>query len=558
MLFCCINQHPNKPGNIRCDKCSSLLAGALISDYRVVSYIGKGSTSDVYLAEQNSLHGRKVVIKILHRSCSEEYVDSFRSEAKLLASLSHPYILPIFSYGVIREQTMFTANYVPYLVVQFAEQGSLAESFERQGNRPWSLERVVTLAKDVAEALDYAHSRNVLHRDVKPANLLQIGSHVLLSDFSVASLIDAGASHLSTGLAGSPAFMAPEVWSMHPGRYSDQYALAVTCFLLLTGNYPFSKNETSNMRSWQHAHCYTTPTSLNEYRNDLPLAVNVVLQKAMTKNPHERYPTVQSFALDLLNASLEITQQLVKPSISALSPITPFRPVPENVQANEKALVKLQPVAVSLANAPATDPIATIIPAATNHAIRDQEGKYKPLMHEFPAAIPKTSRSSNRWIWCALILNLFIYVMLMTESILVVGTLSFSFRSLITVCPALLVGFLLALLFKRISLTSLSWSLFWGIFFGMTNALLSLLACIVCYSLLLRVQFQGSTGENLSGFFGPSLHFDSDPRIVVLLLLALWVSVTGGAIIGIINMQGEGAPPISQPGSQKQSSRLKW
>jgi len=117
MTFCCINQHLNKPGTIRCAKCSSLVAGALISDYRVVSYIGKGSTSDVYLAEQNSLHGRKVVIKILHRSCSEEYVDSFRSEAKLLASLSHPYILPIFSYGVIHEQTMFTANYVPYLVV---------------------------------------------------------------------------------------------------------------------------------------------------------------------------------------------------------------------------------------------------------------------------------------------------------------------------------------------------------------------------------------------------------------------------------------------------------
>src|SRR5436305_3790656 len=331
MTFCCINQHLNKPGTIRCAKCSSLVAGALISDYRVVSYIGKGSTSDVYLAEQNSLHGRKVVIKILHRSCSEEYVDSFRSEAKLLASLSHPYILPIFSYGVIHEQTMFTANYVPYLVVQFAEQGSLAESFERQGNRPWSLERVVTLAKDVAEALDYAHSRNVLHRDVKPANLLQIGSHVLLSDFSVASLIDADASHLSTGLAGSPAYMAPEVWGMHPGRYSDQYALAITCFFLLTGNYPFSKNETSNMIGWQHLHCYTAPTSLSEYRTDLPLAEHVVWQKATAQNPHERYPTVQAYALDLLNASQEITQQLARPSISVLSPVTRLHTIPVNV-----------------------------------------------------------------------------------------------------------------------------------------------------------------------------------------------------------------------------------
>ncbi len=354
MLFCCINQHPNQPGNIRCNTCSSLLAGAQISEYRVVSYIGKGSTSDVYLAEQNSLQGRKVVIKILHRSCSEEYVDSFRSEAKLLASLSHPYILPIFSYGVIHETTMFTENYVPYLVVQFVEQGSLADSFERQGNRPWSVERVITLAQDVAEALDYAHAHNVLHRDVKPANVLQIGSHALLSDFSVASLIDANASHLSIGLAGSPAYMAPEVWRMHPGRYSDQYALAITCFFLLTGKYPLTMNGSSNMRGWQHAHCFTTPTSLSEYRAGLPLAVDVVLQKAMAKNPHERYPSVEAFALDLLQASQEITQQLVRSS----SPVARIHLQPDNVQANKKALVELQPVALSLADTPATEPIA--------------------------------------------------------------------------------------------------------------------------------------------------------------------------------------------------------
>jgi len=541
MLFCCINQHLNKPGNIRCAKCSSLLAGAQIDDYRVVSYIGKGSTSDVYLAEQISLHGRKVVIKILHRSCSEEYVDGFRSEAELLASLSHPYILPIFSYGVINEGTMFTANYVPYLVVQFAEQGSLAESFERQGNRPWSLERVVTLAKDVAEALDYAHSRNVLHRDVKPANLLQIGSHVLLSDFSVASLIDAEASHLSTGLAGSPAFMAPEVWGMHPGRYSDQYALAISCFFLLTGNYPLRKNESSNMRGWQYVHCYTTPTSLSEYRADLPLAANVVLQKAMAKNPHERYPTVQAFALDLLKASQEITQQLDKPSLSVLSPDTRFRPLPGNVQANEKAVVELWPVVVSLANTPATEPIAIpIIPAPIKHASREQEGMKKTLLHEVHAATPKTQRSSNRWIWCALTLNVFIIVMLIIEYTLKPGSSGFSFRPVLTLCPALQVGLLLALLFKRIALTTLSWSLFWGIFFGMMNALLSLLACMICYSLLLVVQFQGSIYGGLSGFFGPDLQFVSDPRVIVLLLLALWVSVTGGAIIGIFNMQREG------------------
>ncbi|HEY6286058.1 MAG TPA: hypothetical protein VIX20_10380, partial [Ktedonobacteraceae bacterium] len=103
---------------------------------------------------------------------------------------------------------------------------------------------------------------------------------------------------------------------------------------------------------------------------------------------------------------------------------------------------------------------------------------------------------------------------------------------------------LLALLFKRIRLTTLSWSLFWGIFFGMTNALLSLLACMLWYSLLLAPQLQGSANGSLSGFFSPTLLFASDPRVVVLLLLALWVSVIGGAMIGIFNLQGEGVTRI--------------
>ena len=111
------------------------------------------------------------------------------------------------------------------------------------------------------------------------------------------------------------------------------------------------------MRGWQHAHCFTTPTSLSEYRAELPLAVDVVLQKAMAKNPHERYPSVEAFALDLLQASQEITQQLDRPSTCS-SPVARIHRQPDNVQANEKALVELQPVGLSLANTPATEPIA--------------------------------------------------------------------------------------------------------------------------------------------------------------------------------------------------------
>jgi len=312
MAYCCINQHHNEPGGTWCGKCDSLVAGALIGDYSVISHIGSGSSSDVYLAEQHSLNRRKVVIKILHRSCNQRQVNNFRHEAALFATLSHPYIMPIFSYGVIYERQATLTTSLPYLVLPFAEQGSLADCFVHEGKRPWSLARVVSLTREVAEALDYAHSRGVLHRDVKSANLLQMGAHVLLSDFSIASLIDVDSSHLTAGVAGSPAYMAPEVWAMRPGRYSDQYALAVTCFFLLTGTYPLRKNGGVSARSWQQLHCFVAPSALTEFRADMPLAVNFVLQRALAKDPHDRYPSVQAFANDLLVASQEITQHLIK------------------------------------------------------------------------------------------------------------------------------------------------------------------------------------------------------------------------------------------------------
>jgi serine/threonine protein kinase len=547
MAYCCINQHLNKPGNIRCVECGSLVAGILIGDYRVISYIGNGSSSDVYLAEQHSLNRRKVVIKILHRPCSERHIGDFQREAALLASLSHPYILPIFSYGVIYESQ---TAYLPYLVVQFAEQGSLAESFERGGKRPWSLERVVILAREVAEALDYAHSRNVLHRDVKPANLLQMGSHALLSDFSVASLIDADVSHLSTGLAGSPAYMAPEVWGTHPGRYSDQYALAVTCFFLLAGNLPLKKNAGGHVRSWQHVHCYAIPASLREYRADLPLAVNAVLQKALTKNPHERYPTVQAFANDLLAAAQDTTQQLVNVTRPGPSDNTRVQPELRNVQTEVNERQAIQPVGVTLANAHATDPIAlpaTPTPVPAVNPAWEPVIKNEPLFQDVHTEAPKVSSYSSRWIWRSLLLNLLICLVFAAEYSWQTKTISFGV--LIALCPALLVGPLLARSFRRISLTTFSWALFWGVFFGMTNALLSTLLCLAWNTLLFIVPFWGDIGGGLSDFFNKVLAFD--PQVVVLMLLALWMSVIGGALIGIFSVRDEDVEPLTHQGSRK-------
>ncbi|MBV9231164.1 MAG: serine/threonine protein kinase, partial [Chloroflexi bacterium] len=190
MPFCCINQHVNSTGKTWCNECESLIAGARVDDYSIISYIGKGNMSAVYLANQLSLNNRKVVIKVLPPVGINANVDDFRREAAMLATLTHPYILPIYSYGIVNERHSGAVTYSPYLVLPYAAQGSLTDIFDREGKRPWPLSRVVPIMEEAAEALDHAHAQGVLHRDVKPANLLQMGSHVMLSDFGVASLID--------------------------------------------------------------------------------------------------------------------------------------------------------------------------------------------------------------------------------------------------------------------------------------------------------------------------------------------------------------------------------
>jgi serine/threonine protein kinase len=549
MAYCCINKHLNKSGVIRCVECNSLVAGVLIGDYRVVSYIGNGSSSDVYLAEQNSLNKRKVVIKMLHRSCNERHIDNFNREAALLASLSHPYILPIFSYGAIYERPTALSNCLPYFVIQFAEQGSLAQVFEQGGRRPWPLERVVTLAEEVAEALDYAHSRNILHRDVKPANLLQIGSHVVLSDFSVASLIDADSSHLSIGLAGSPAFMAPEVWGMHPGRYSDQYALAVTCFFLLAGDYPLTRNGVSNARSWQQLHRFAQPSSIGEYRADVPLAVNGVLQKALAKQPHERYATVHDFASDLLAASQDTTQIPAKSHRPGPAEDVRIRPALNNVQTERKERRETPQVGVSLANTPPANLVA--LPTTPVPVVR-QTWTPAPMQkipsQEVHTDIPQISRYNNRWIWRSLLLNLLICLVLAGEYAWQAGSVTSGIAILLALCPVLLVGPLLARPFRRVSLTTFSWSLFWGIFFGVTNALLCALVCLAWNILLFVEPFWQGTITGLSDFHRKALALD--PQVVVLMLLALWLSVIGGVLIGIFSGLDEDVEPLTPQGSR--------
>ncbi|HZR42540.1 MAG TPA: serine/threonine-protein kinase [Ktedonobacteraceae bacterium] len=567
MSFCCINQHANPSGKMWCGECGSLVAGARLGDYEIVSFIGRGSSSAVYLAHQLSLNNRKVVVKVLPPFGSNSDVADFRREAALLASLTHPYIVPIHTYGIVSERHQGSQAYSPYLVLPYVEQGSLEEIFMHEGRNPWSLNRVVPIMEDAAEALEYAHSRGMLHRDVKPANLLLSGSHVLLADFGVAALIDINMSHLTAGWAGSPAFMAPEVWLFRPGRYSDQYALAVTCYYLLAGKFPW-RNATGDVRGWSHLHRYMAPDPIHLYRPDLPREVGIVLQHALAKNPHVRYPTTRMFAADLraamqakavnvsvLNPTLMVADQpaarpvqLPAPSpirlvqMPAPPPVRPLQmPAPHPARSAQMSIRAPVPPVMIPPSPPQTGPIIGPIGVPTTEVPLQFPG-YRPDTHQGVAASVGNAVSSMLtltggragWEWYWLALNLVVCALLTAQAWMHGGS-STAESLLLAVCPCLVIGPLVAFLFQDRPVSSYWRGAMRGMFLGLVDALISSLLCYSWTALWLTFgqwgqQWQHS-GDGLGIFEREFVTLA--PQAVFVILSGSVLMLLGGMIIGL-------------------------
>ncbi len=542
MAYCCINQHQTDTDKLWCSACKSLVAGARIHDYSITSYIGHGSFSTVYLAQQKSLNNRWVVIKVLRQTESQPSVRDFRREAAVLAALSHPYILPIYAYGVIEERQSIMESYSPYLVLPYAEEGSLAEAFVREGKLPWSLKRVSTIVQDVAEALEYAHEQGILHRDIKPANLLVMGSHVVLADFGVASLIDDDVSHLDAAWAGSPAYMAPEVWRFRPGRYSDQYALAVTCFRLLTGESLWSELSIGSTRQWSRLHCSVAPRSLHSCRPDLPSSVDAVIQRALAKDPHERYPSVTEFAADLFAASQEETHVYI-PHQSV--PATSKPPAIDGPTVANNPLLTSKPAAVTAVRpAPLVlqmdakkqkqadrQHLADSTTAASTWPEKLQEGRYRHFVDIVTSPL-LTFKDNDHFLWYALVLNLVICLVLAAQAALASNKVAIAADMLFVLWPALWLGPLVACWFRRVPWVSLSWGVFWGMLFGIANTCLSTLICFSWAVIVILIQQGGGWPAIVSIALG---------RLQValgLVLLGLWISVLGGSLIGLLQARG--------------------
>ena len=545
MPLCCVKHHGNPLGKIWCTQCTSLVAGASIRDYVIDSHLGQGSTSIAYLAHQPKLNDRKVVIKVLHSVASQESIDTFRKEAAVLASLSHPYILPIYDYDIIEEarvDQMGNDSYSPYLVLRYAQHGSLEDIFKQEGNRPWPLQRVLPIIKEAAEALDYAHQaqpRSILHRDIKPANILMVGAHIMLADFGVADLIDVDKSHLDAPWAGSPAYMAPEVWRYKPGRYSDQYALAVTCFRLLTGEYPW-KVVTGGTNQWMQVHQNVSPHPLRILRPDLPIAVDSVLQRALAKEPHDRYPDVSTFAAELRKAAQDETQPLAPPPRLKL----PERPLVEAMRSPVLGVPR-QPSRVQVEKEQLAPPGAGSGSTSSMHSLPGKlQQNGKDLRGKNANTASWTGEFSrklhvSRWILPAFLLNVVICLVLAAAGWFSQGEEAARLLVL-SLWPALLVGPLVGRLFHRTPLSSYAWGILWGMIFGIVNTFLSVLVCCV-WRVLFDVIARGQAGLGLKAFQAAVINLL--PQLTIPLLIGLWISVCGGAIIGLLAARGANAMP---------------
>lgn len=264
------------------------LSGQMLGQYELRELLGVGGMGAVYRAYQSSLK-REVAVKVLPPSLAAQpgYAERFIREAETAAALEHPHIVPIVDYG--------TANGTSYIVMRLLTGGTLAERLAQRPDRLPSLGEISELLRQMASALDYAHSQGVIHRDLKLTNVMFDGQgNAYLVDFGIAKLLG-GAGLTSTGMAlGTPSYMAPEQWrgeEVTPA--ADLYALGVMTYQLVTGRAPF---EAPTPYALMHKHLHEEATPPQALRAGLPEAVTPVLQRAMAKEAHERFTTASAYA----------------------------------------------------------------------------------------------------------------------------------------------------------------------------------------------------------------------------------------------------------------------
>jgi serine/threonine protein kinase len=264
--------------------------GEHVGSYRLIRLLGKGGYADVYLGEHR-YHNTQAAIKLFHRNTSEIDLEEVINEARTIARLEHPHIIRVFECSV--------DNDYPFLVMGYAPNGTLRQRHPR-GSR-LSCAQVVSYVQQIAEALQYAHEHKLVHRDVKPENMLiDEDGTILLSDFGLVTFARSSGTQTTGDMRGTVIYMAPEQLHGKPRTASDQYALGIVVYEWLCGKRPFS----GSFAEIASQHILAAPPSLRAQVPDLPPAVERVVFTALEKHPADRFKNVSAFAQALHQASL--------------------------------------------------------------------------------------------------------------------------------------------------------------------------------------------------------------------------------------------------------------
>lgn len=262
------------------------LVGKTLGQYQIMAEVGRGGMATVYRGYQTSLN-RSVAVKVLAGELARNagFRERFQREAHAVAQLAHPNILPVYDFG--EDQ----AGGVVYLVTQFVDGGTLATRMKN----PVSPNKAARIAAQIARALDCAHARGIVHRDVKPGNVLMTrDDHPLLADFGIAKIL-AETRLTQTGASmGTPQYMSPEqAQGSHADHRSDIYALGVMLYEMLAGVLPFQADTPVGLL---HQHVHEPPPPLREHAPQVSRRLEKIVMRALAKDPAERFATAGEMA----------------------------------------------------------------------------------------------------------------------------------------------------------------------------------------------------------------------------------------------------------------------
>jgi serine/threonine protein kinase len=294
----------------------TLQSGQMLGPYRIINQIGKGGMATVYKAYQASVD-RYVAIKVLPSQLAEskEFAARFQQEARIIAKLEHPHILPVFDYG--------ESGGVAYFVMRYLEAGTLKDKMEF--GRPLPLNEIDRIFTQLTDALSYAHGFGIVHRDLKPANaLIDSRGNIFLTDFGIAKLLESASPRLTQtdAIMGTPAYISPEqAQGQAVDQRSDIYSLGIILYEMVTGSVPYTA-ETPLAVLFKHISDPLPPPSL--VKPDIPASIEQVILKALAKDPKDRFDTAAEFlaawkrALEEKETFRRAQETLVEPSSGSI------------------------------------------------------------------------------------------------------------------------------------------------------------------------------------------------------------------------------------------------